>query len=34
MLYSKTAASVLAKRWSKERCDKIGNTNRFFDFLY
>ena len=29
MLYSKTAASVLAKRLSKERCYKIGNTNSF-----
>lgn len=34
MLYSKTAVFILAKRRSKERCDEIGNTDRFFDFSY
>ena len=30
-LYSKTAASILAKRCGRERCDITGNTGRFFD---
>lgn len=34
MLYSKTAAFILVKRWNKERCDITGNTSRFFDFSY